>query len=70
MAVEQDWGKEETVVSAMRKAGWGGKREKWREVSQLHVVRYQGRKESVSWKEYNEWRTWVQKTDNKAEARN
>ncbi|TEY53402.1 hypothetical protein BOTCAL_0248g00070 [Botryotinia calthae] len=70
VAVEQEWGKEETVVSEMRKAGWGGKREKWREVSQLHVVRYQGRKESVSWKEYNEWRTWVQKTDNKVEARN
>ncbi|TGO83943.1 hypothetical protein BPOR_0571g00070 [Botrytis porri] len=70
VAVEQEWGKEETVVSAMRKAGWGGRREKWREVSQLSVVRYQGRKESVSWKEYNEWRTWVEKLDKNTEARN
>lgn len=48
-------------MSAMRKAGWSGRREKWREVGQLTVVRYQGRKESVSWKEYNEWRLWVQR---------
>lgn len=49
----------------MRKAGWGGRREKWREVGQLTVVRYQGRKESVSWKEYNEWRNWVKILDEK-----
>ncbi|APA14425.1 hypothetical protein SS1G_11727 [Sclerotinia sclerotiorum 1980 UF-70] len=65
VAVEQEWGREETVVSAMRKAGWGGRREKWREVGQLTVVRYQGRKESVSWKEYNEWRNWVKMLDEK-----
>ncbi|KAI9643728.1 hypothetical protein NHQ30_008351 [Ciborinia camelliae] len=60
VAVEQEWTREETVVSAMRKAGWGGRREKWREVGQLTVVRYQGRKESVSWREFNDWRGWVE----------
>jgi len=59
VAVEQGWGKEETVVSAMRKAGWGGRREKWREVGDLKVVRFQGYKESVGWSEYARFREWV-----------
>ncbi|KAF8860701.1 hypothetical protein BDZ45DRAFT_713602 [Acephala macrosclerotiorum] len=59
VAVEQEWDKEETVISAMRKAGWGGKEEKWREVGDLKVVRFQGRAESLGWEEYRRWREWV-----------
>ncbi|KUJ10747.1 uncharacterized protein LY89DRAFT_626304 [Mollisia scopiformis] len=61
VAVEQEWDKEETVVSAMRKAGWGGRREKWMEVGDLKVVRFQGVAESVGWGEFRRWREWVEK---------
>ncbi|KAJ2984887.1 hypothetical protein NUW58_g5824 [Xylaria curta] len=59
VAVEQDWTKEETLVSLMRKAGWVGPRDKWRDVD-LHVVRYQGKKESLQYPEYKHWRDWVE----------
>jgi len=59
VAVEQGWTQEETMVSLMRKAGWLGKREKWKEVGDLKVVRYQGKAESVDWEEYQKWRAWV-----------
>jgi AMMECR1 domain-containing protein len=59
VAVEQGWAKEECLVSLMRKAGWMGKREKWRDVSDLKLVRYQGKAESVEWEEYKRWRDWV-----------
>ena len=42
----------------MRKAGWVGKKNKWDEVD-LHVVRYQGKKESLDYAEYKVWRDWV-----------
>ena len=58
VAVEQGWGKEETVVSLMRKAGWMGRKDKWRDVD-LKVVRYQGRKETCEWADYKAWREWV-----------
>ncbi|KAK3985615.1 AMMECR1-like protein [Cladorrhinum sp. PSN332] len=58
VAVEQEWDKEETITSLMRKAGWMGKKDKWREV-ELKVVRYQGRKESLEYDEYKRWREWV-----------
>ncbi|KAG0647395.1 ammecr1 [Hyphodiscus hymeniophilus] len=61
VAVEQGWDKEETIVSLMRKAGWGGRKEKWSEVGNLQVVRFQGMAESVGWEEYNLWRQWVEK---------
>ena len=61
VAVEQGWDKEETVVSLMRKAGWGGRREKWSEVEDLKVVRFQGMCESVGYEEYKQWREWVEK---------
>jgi len=61
VAVEQGWDKEETVVSLMRKAGWGGRREKWAEVGELKVTRFQGMAESVEWEEYKNWREWVKK---------
>lgn len=57
--MEQDWDREETVVSAMRKAGWGGRKEKWSEVGDLKVVRFQGKAESVGWGEFRRWREWV-----------
>lgn len=60
VATEQGWTKEETIVSLMRKAGWVGRKDKWREV-ELKVVRYQGRKESLDYAEYKRWRDWVDK---------
>ncbi|KAI0104710.1 AMMECR1 domain-containing protein [Nemania sp. FL0031] len=59
VAPEQGWTKEETLVSLMRKAGWGGRRERWRDVD-LKVVRYQGKKESLQYPEYKHWRDWVE----------
>jgi uncharacterized protein (TIGR00296 family) len=58
VAVEQGWDKEETIESLMRKAGWSGRKD-WRELAELRVVRYQGRKESVEYEEFNRWREWV-----------
>jgi uncharacterized protein (TIGR00296 family) len=60
VAVEQGWTKEECLISLMRKAGWVGKREKWRDVGDLKLVRYQGKAESVEWEEYKRWRDWVE----------
>jgi uncharacterized protein (TIGR00296 family) len=60
VAVEQGWTKEETLLSLMRKAGWWGRREKWREVGDLKVVKYQGKKESVDYEEYRKWKEWVE----------
>ena len=62
MAGEQGWDEEETVVSAMRKAGWGGRRYAWREVGELRVVRFQGRKRAVSFRLFRGWREWVKGT--------
>lgn len=53
VAVEQEWTKEETVTSLMRKAGWTGRKEEWRKV-ELSVVRYKGTKATVSWEEYRD----------------
>lgn len=59
--VEQGWGKEEAIVSLMRKAGWTGRREKWREVGDMKVVRFQGILENVAYPEYKRWKEWVDK---------
>ncbi|KAI0880513.1 AMMECR1 domain-containing protein [Annulohypoxylon maeteangense] len=58
VAAEQGWTKEETLVSLMRKANWGGRRDKWQSVN-LNVVRYQGKKKSIRYPEYKRWRDWV-----------
>ncbi|KAI1763515.1 AMMECR1 domain-containing protein [Hypoxylon sp. FL1150] len=58
VAAEQGWTKEETLVSLMRKAGWAGRKDKWKSVD-LKVVRYQGRKKSIRYPEYKQWREWV-----------
>ncbi|CAG8954333.1 hypothetical protein HYFRA_00005956 [Hymenoscyphus fraxineus] len=61
VAVEQGWDKEETIVSLMRKAGWGGRREKWRDVADLECERFQGKAESVGYDDYKEWKEWAEK---------
>lgn len=58
VAVEQGWNKEETVISLMRKAGWRGREDKWKEV-ELKVTRYQGMRETVDYEEFRAWREWV-----------
>ncbi|CAK7568237.1 MAG: hypothetical protein SEPTF4163_006222 [Sporothrix epigloea] len=58
VAVEQGWTKEQTVLNLMRKAGWTGRRDTWRKVN-LRIVRYQGRKKSLSYRKYMAWRTWA-----------
>ncbi|ROT42747.1 hypothetical protein SODALDRAFT_326904 [Sodiomyces alkalinus F11] len=60
VAVEQEWTKEETLVSLMRKAGWMGRRDRWRDV-ELKVVRYQGKKVSIEYAEYLKWYEWARK---------
>ncbi|KAI9883227.1 MAG: Histone chaperone asf1 [Watsoniomyces obsoletus] len=59
--VEQGWSKEETLISLMRKAGWGGRRDDWRKVGDLRVVRYQGKKVAMKFDEWMTWRRWVDK---------
>ena len=59
VAREQGWSREEAVVSLMRKAGWGGRREEWRGV-RVKGVRYQGKKVSLGYEEWREWREWVE----------
>ncbi|KAH7349604.1 AMMECR1 domain-containing protein [Plectosphaerella cucumerina] len=61
VAVEQEWTKEQTLVSLMRKAGWTGRKEKWEDID-LKVVRYQGKKEGLEYAEYKKWRDWVDAT--------
>jgi uncharacterized protein (TIGR00296 family) len=63
VAVEQGWDKEETMVSLMRKAGWGGRREKWMDVDNIKTVRFQGMAETVGYEEYRRWRDWVKSRD-------
>lgn len=62
VAREQGWTKEETIVSLMRKAGWGGRSSEWRGVRDLSCVRYQGMKASLGYREFKEWRDWVEET--------
>ncbi|KAG4430146.1 hypothetical protein IFR05_014369 [Cadophora sp. M221] len=57
--VEQGWTKEETIVSLMRKAGWTGRRDKWREVDNFKGTRFQGKAKSLVWDEYSKWRQWI-----------
>lgn len=64
VAPEQGWGKEETMASLMRKAGWTGKglEGNWRAVAErcgMSVERYRGDKEEVGWEEFKQWRDWV-----------
>ena len=58
VAVEQEWTKEETIVSLMRKAGWSGRSSEWTKVIDLKCIRYEGKKASVgyqTWKDFHAW---------------
>ncbi|KAL6721012.1 hypothetical protein ACLMJK_000112 [Lecanora helva] len=59
VAVEQGWSKEECLNSLIRKAGEKRVRG-WRDLKGLEVVRYEGRKAMVYWKEWRAWREWVE----------
>lgn len=59
VAVEQGWTKEQTIVSLMRKGGWVGRSAEWRKVQDLRIVRYQGKKASVDYREFKDWRNWI-----------
>ena len=59
VAREQEWTKEEALVSLMRKAGWSGRKDDWKKV-ELSVVRYQGKKVALGHGEWREWRHWVE----------
>jgi uncharacterized protein (TIGR00296 family) len=63
VAREQGWTKEETMISLMRKAGWSGRTSEWRNVKDLNVVRYQGHRHELLYKEYSEWRSWAEETE-------
>ncbi len=60
--VDQGWTKEETLISLMRKAGWAGRKDEWRKVADLRVVRYQGKKVSLKYDEWMSWRRWAEKS--------
>jgi uncharacterized protein (TIGR00296 family) len=62
IAREQGWTKEETMISLMRKAGWSGRTSDWRNVKDLNVVRYQGHRQELVYKEYSDWRNWVEES--------
>lgn len=68
VAVEQGWTKDETLDSLVRKAGYTGKKQ-WNELTELKVVKYQGRKESVEHEEYREWREWAESEKLKKEKK-
>ena len=59
VAVEQGWTKEQTIVSLMRKAGWGGRSSDWKKVADLRVTRYTGSKASIRYAEWREWSNWA-----------
>jgi len=48
------------MVSLMRKAGWQGRKDDWRGVGGLSVVRYRGKKVELGYREWKEWREWVE----------
>lgn len=59
VAPEQGWTREETIVSLMRKAGWNGRKDEWRRVSDLQLVRYKGGKASMDYAGWRLWRDWA-----------
>lgn len=59
VAKEQGWTKEEALISLMRKAGWNGRKDDWRRVQGLEIVRYEGAKIALNYADWKQWRTWV-----------
>lgn len=47
----------------MRKAGWTGRKDDWRKVADLRVIRYQGKKVAMKYEEWMSWRRWAEKMD-------
>lgn len=47
----------------MRKAGWIGRKDEWRKVGDLKVIRYQGRKVSLGYEEWRGWRDWCDEVE-------
>jgi len=60
VAKEQGWTKEEALVSLMHKAGWNGRKDEWRRLQGLEIVRYEGKKIALGYAEWRQWRTWVE----------
>ncbi|KAK5158596.1 hypothetical protein LTR04_005217 [Oleoguttula sp. CCFEE 6159] len=66
---EQSWSREEAIVSLMRKAGWGGRREEWRAVLEGGgvsgagggggLVTYKGSSAALGYAEWRAWKDWV-----------
>lgn len=59
VATDQGWNKEETMVSLLRKGGWNGRSADWRNVQDLKVTRFQGKKCELGYEEYKEFKDWV-----------
>lgn len=62
VASEQGWTKDETIISLMHKAGWSGHGADWKKTPDLKVIRYQGKKCSLSYSDWKTWRDWVEET--------
>ena len=69
VALEQGWTKEEAITSLMRKAGWVGKKDEWKKLNSLEIVRYEGKKVSLGYGEWKEWRDWVSSKEEKGGRR-
>jgi len=63
VAKEQGWTKEEALVSLLRKAGWSGRKDEWRKLSNLELVTYEGKKVDLSYAEFKERRDAVKIKD-------
>lgn len=58
VASEQGWTKDEALYSLVRKAGWVGSRGRWTDLD-LKVTRYRGKKCSMAYPEYKQWKDWM-----------
>ncbi|CAM1504255.1 Fc.00g018460.m01.CDS01 [Cosmosporella sp. VM-42] len=59
VASEQGWTQDETLFSLVCKAGWIGNRNKWKNLD-LKVTRYQGKKVTIEYDDYKNWRACVE----------
>lgn len=73
VAKEQGWTKEETLISLMRKAGWGGSGSAWLRTwrdGKGELVRYEGKQVGLRYDEWRAWRDWVDKIGVRSKALN
>jgi uncharacterized protein (TIGR00296 family) len=64
VAEEQEWTKDETLISLMRKAGWNGSSSGWQKAwkdGKGELVRYEGKAVGLEYKEWKEWDDWLGK---------